>query len=664
MSSQYMPAPLTRERREIRLIYLHPGAFGEDIKCTITVASLHENPEYEALSYAWGDPTQRTPIYLNGQKHHATNNLVTALRYLREGIREPRVLWIDALSINQTLDEEKSWHVAIMSSIYASCKTVIIWLGPEMDGNDLEHAGWFSLTRMCPGIDVMMQMTLSLLSELAQDKHLEDIQLLDFREGEWDPWDDDPSLALQGINVLLHRPWWERVWVIQEAVIPSKTVVTTGYLQLDWKHFMDAAQNFFKHSTTCCRQVQARIKGNGKSYLEHFHNAVEPIAVLRIKRQIENPSPEYIPDFLEIFYGFCDRRATFAKDKIFSLFGLLKESDSVIQHVPVNYSVNEADLCRQVTVALLKNGSLDVLIGDQSVKSLSNLPSWVKDFTITLSYDHKYKEWNRQAHQKLFHPYQALQTGSGASNPEPKFLANNVLSLRGVHLDTIATVVGKPYPERLVLDTEYAAYWLIALEDSVDDSSNDYSNTFPIKVNEDQNLKEAFWRTMLGEHTRAIIRGPSSISHVTASAEGTTADTKGFADATPGGQGSMVGLGHVGVRRLGRGDIYNIADWLPTVWQNPKHANLNMLEEAMLTTVLGRSFVIGQNGHFGLVPKESQVGDEIWVLQGGRLPFVIRKEKDGNEGPKRLIGEGFFHGIIDGEVTMEDGNTWKEVLLC
>ena len=533
-----------------------------------------------------------------------------------------------------------------------------------MDGNDLKHAGWFSMTRMYPGIDVMMQMTLSLVSELAQGKHLEDIQLLDFREGEWDPCDDDPSLALQGINVLLHRPWWERVWVIQEAVIPSKTVVTAGYLQLEWKHFVDAAQNFGIHSATCCRQVHARIKGYDKAYLESFYNAVDPIAVLRIKRQMENPSLEHIPDFLEIFYGFCNRRATFAKDKIFSLFGLLKESDSVIQHVPVNYSINEADLCRQVTVALLKTGSLDVLVGDQSVKSLSNLPSWVKDFTTTLSPVHHYKERGRYSHQKLFRPYQALQTGSGASNPEPEFLANNVLSLRGVHLDTIATVVGKPYPERLVLDTEYAAYWLIALEDSVDDSSNDYSNTFPIKVNEDQDLTEAFWRTMLGEHTRTRTRGPSSISHLITSAEGTTADTKVFANATPGDQGSMADLGHATIRRIEHDDIYDIADWLPTVWRNPKHANLNVLEEAMLTTVLGRSFVIGQNGHFGLVPKESQVGDEIWVLQGGRLPFVIRKEKDGNEEPKHLIGEGFIHGILDGEVTMEDGNTWKEVLLC
>ena len=668
MSSLYTSTPLKKERKEIRLVTLHPGKFGEDIQCDITVASLLENPQYEALSYVWGDATRTAPILVNGHEKQATANLVTALRYLRENTHEPRILWIDAISIDQASNEEKSWQVAMMSSIYASCTMVNIWLGPELDSNDRRYAGWFSLTKMYPGLDVMMQMTLSLIYELSQDNHLEGNPLLDFREGEFDPCDDDPSLALQGINVLLHRPWWERVWVIQEAVIPSKAIVTAGYLQLDWKVFTNAAINFGKHIRSCCREVHNRIKGYDKAYLENFYNAIDPIAVLQLKRNMENPLPEHVPDFMEIFYAFSDRKATLIQDKIFSLFGLLSETDTVIQNVPVDYSVNEVELCKQITIALLKTGSLEVLVGDQSVKSLENLPSWSKDFTITLSNQEKFKARNRYTHQRLFPFFAPLEDGSDTNATGPIFLEDDILQVKGIHVDTIKRVVGKAYPENLILDTRYIWPWLIILEDSVDDPADDYANPSPIKVNPGQNLKEAFWRTMLGEHTSGMSR-PNPTSDSSAIAEEVTAITEELATTTLNDQDSPMpnkeveSPGFNTIKRLNREDLYEMVEWLPTMWENPKHANLSGLEEAMMGTVQGRSFMIGEKGRFGLVPKEAQVGDEIWVLQGGRLPFVLR-EVNRKDGSKRLVGEGFIHGILDGEITGEEGATWEDVLLC
>lgn len=635
MTSLYTTMPLEKARKEIRLIELFPGAFDSDIKCSMSVASLLETPKYEALSYVWGDATRNETIVVNNQERQVTKNLAVALRYLREGTRgteEPRILWIDALSIDQSSDEEKAWQVAMMSSIYASCEKANVWLGPELDGNDLRHAGWFFMTRMYPGIDIMMQMTLGLILELAQDNHLDDLNGLDYREGEWDPCDDDPSLALQGVKVLLHRPWWERAWVVQEVAIPSKTVVTVGYLELEWKDFTDAAQNFLKHASTCCRAVHTKIKGYNHGYLENFHNAINPIAVLQSKQQM----PEHGSSFMELFYGFCNRRATLGQDKIFSLYGLLEQNDHIVQNVPVNYSISAEDLCRQVTIALLKTGSLDVLTGDQFFKELPNRPSWEKDFTITLSSNQKHKEMERFAHQKLFQPYHE----PGRPVTADMVVGNETLRVQGIHMDTVKSIVGKPYPEGLILDTDHIYPWLIALEDIEELSREDDAGTFQIRVNKQQNMKEAFWRTMLGEH---IAREQSAND---------SAD-KSQCHATPFGNR----------QRLGGDNLYQMADWIPTMWKQPKHANLNGFEEAMLTTVLGRSFVIGGDGYFGLAPKEAQVGDEIWVLHGGRLPFLLRrKSADESEETRRIIGDCFIHEIMDGRAK-EGENSWEDVLL-
>jgi hypothetical protein len=61
---------LRPERREIRLMFLDPGQQQDDITASLLVTSLrwayeYWTPEYEALSYFWGDPLITRPIKLN-----------------------------------------------------------------------------------------------------------------------------------------------------------------------------------------------------------------------------------------------------------------------------------------------------------------------------------------------------------------------------------------------------------------------------------------------------------------------------------------------------------------------------------------------------------------------------------------------------------------------
>ena len=57
-----------------------------------------------------------------------------ALKALRDKKR-PRILWIDALCINQSDIEERSSQVAFMSSVYSRAVRVIVWLGES--GKDI-----------------------------------------------------------------------------------------------------------------------------------------------------------------------------------------------------------------------------------------------------------------------------------------------------------------------------------------------------------------------------------------------------------------------------------------------------------------------------------------------------------------------------------------------
>ncbi|KAK7975769.1 CHAT domain-containing protein [Apiospora arundinis] len=134
ISGESLYAPLDPTASEVRLLKLLPGNFDEAIHCELEARSLDHKPRYEALSYVWGDASVKRPVYVNGRLFQATSSLETTLRYLRHS-GKPRILWVDAICINQADDAEKSTQVPLMAKIYTQCSQTVAWLGlptPEM----------------------------------------------------------------------------------------------------------------------------------------------------------------------------------------------------------------------------------------------------------------------------------------------------------------------------------------------------------------------------------------------------------------------------------------------------------------------------------------------------------------------------------------------------
>ncbi|KAH8672720.1 heterokaryon incompatibility protein-domain-containing protein [Tricladium varicosporioides] len=171
---------------EIRLLVLLPNAsFSADLSVSLKRANLIENFEYEALSYVWGDPSDTVPLRdgNNPQAHSITKNLELALRYLRL-LTEPRILWVDALCINQQDISERNYQVQQMRRVYLKARQVVVWLGEEEDSAEA--------LRYC--------------------KYLEE----DTGES---PGDLGAQMLKIGIcQKLFARPWFSRTWILQEVI--------------------------------------------------------------------------------------------------------------------------------------------------------------------------------------------------------------------------------------------------------------------------------------------------------------------------------------------------------------------------------------------------------------------------------------------------------------
>lgn len=92
-------APLETSSEQIRTLTLHAGVVSDPIECSLHVVSLQDSPEYQALSYTWGDPGIKGDIGVDGVRVRVTLNLEIALRHTRH-VEDDIVLWVDAASLS------------------------------------------------------------------------------------------------------------------------------------------------------------------------------------------------------------------------------------------------------------------------------------------------------------------------------------------------------------------------------------------------------------------------------------------------------------------------------------------------------------------------------------------------------------------------------------
>jgi hypothetical protein len=73
----------------------------------------------------------------------------------------------------------------------------------------------------------------------------------------------------------------------------------------------------------------------------------------------------------------------------------------------------------------------------------------------------------------------------------------------------------------------------------------------------------------------------------------------------------------------------------------------------------GRRIVVLDNRYFGLFPAGTRQGDQVWVLDGGRVPYVLRQ--DCERGVWVLVEEASVHEIVRGEAF--DGKKQRTILV-
>lgn len=128
----YTHEPIDLSSPAFRLLRILKGQ-GSTICCEVFQALVRQRSvaiSYEALSYVWGSPEATYVIEINGKPFRITENLYEALGHLQLRDQD-RMIWVDAICIDQTNKAVRVHQVEHMGDIYKEAAQVLYWLGPS-----------------------------------------------------------------------------------------------------------------------------------------------------------------------------------------------------------------------------------------------------------------------------------------------------------------------------------------------------------------------------------------------------------------------------------------------------------------------------------------------------------------------------------------------------
>ena len=596
---QFEFRPLNNEKSEIRVVYLQGTSTVitqdgfESLACAfIEHVSLQAESKFLALSYVWGDATQKFPILLDGHVFHVTRNLFEALKRLQHADYTVPI-WIDAICINQADKQEKNQQVQQMGDIYRSAQLVIGMLGPAADNSDtamkaMSFAGQQLLNRPDrASFQVRHELMARILPVDTSNTAL--------------------AFPTAPVVALMSRPWWQRIWIVQEVVLAKMVYLICGDMDVPFYFMLLAFSTLFDLpmlNAYGCGQLKGRLA------------PLSPILKCNpslLHAAAQGHGQDRQPLLQRINEAQC-LQATEKKDHVYALLGMASDTDRL--GIKLDYSKSCAEAFMQVAEGLLVGQrNLQILSRCQTPKKVEGLPSWVPD-------------WSQRTDHTMWSAKYSLYSAGGSDGSTSITIRDRAIGLSGA-LASIVKELGPSWNDEESLDDpRFIRGSLAEIETFARKNCHAYSS--------DKELEAAIYRTPIldSEFSLHPERGETTI-RASIGARAAFAAYRSLRDDA---------------------DVYDS--------QLGQRVDPNRLFVYMVSLLLGlrrRCIFATDKGYLGLGPRNLETGDLICVFPGAAVPFALRERDDGvgrlestvwtkERRECELVGECYVHGIMDGEL--------------
>jgi hypothetical protein len=579
--------------RLLKVEKIHPK-----VEFALEIFPVDDAPHYEALSYAWGTLPASEECICNGDGFYVSPTLYRALQRIYRD-RELGWLWIDAICINQKDETEKASQVAQMGDVYTYADQVVVWLGEAEDESNM------ALERMPSLADSFW----AIKDHGWGYRNIDEIVSLGL------PHPSDP-VWLAAIMVF-GRPWFQRLWIVQEIVLARHSIFVCGERQVEWAYAVNFAQ------AMAMSAFGAQIAGlytrqMGPEQTEHCINGLRLLRntyKLRLAWETENEEG-LIRMVIKIMQS---QSASEPVDYVYAVLGMIPENIS--QSISVDYSAESRLNYRKAHAHMFKLLLQKISDWPSSLFPTNveggDLPSWCPI-------------WG-SGFNASFLP--SVGTGAGRSASEqarspskPFSVAANedpsVIDVAGAVVDIIKHIVrleewnGDNYGIAIGAGTMLESIKRCLFYVPVD--SENYRRLVGVFIGDHNWHQSSTFRDYPNEDFLAdFLKYLERIA------------------ATKGRESEPIIL-----------DLDSSSEWLG------ENRFVRSYLNSLFFRWTGRCFAITNNGRIGLVPDQSKPGDPVCIFFGAKPPYIICRSETSSH--CKLRGPCFIDGIMDGEL-FEDG---------
>ncbi|TVY17500.1 Heterokaryon incompatibility protein 6, OR allele [Lachnellula arida] len=625
---------------EIRVLEIKSGAYSEKLRGSLHHCSVEYENEtvvnafvgtvptryalsmddlttpvwYTALSYTWGAPVFDRDIECNGYEKMITASLDAALRNLRKKDRSV-VMWIDQICIDQENNEEKQQQIPLMAKIYRHALNTAIWIGDPSPGSD-------SAMRFLENIYVRLQF-------IENDIDPADFERMSLPKPDSEIW--------QALWDLLSRPWFTRLWIIQEVILSEDARVVCGDSFITWDQLALACIQL----STCgiSRWLQLNFSDSAVS---SGRGDVCQLAVQLDAMKMACTSNS-ARDLFSLLIISRNAQCYDSRDKIYGLLGVCSKRDSSAVRTSYAPDFTAAQLYQDMAVYYLSTGShgglLTIVLTSVDHDS-SDLPSWVPDWR-------RPRRTTALGCSESTPGAQSIYNANGRNKPAKNkidFTFNgenkNELRPRGIFVDTVVKT------SNLFIDPDLTYLNPTTNNKTLLEFFNFISQLehYPAP----NTVFSAFWHSLVaGKDGSGHLKCPLPFAEIISL----------LLDACTNQSPSLPGQTYSArqQRPKGRGklELANLASRTPG-------QTFQKVRAAMKVAVKNRRLGITEKGYVGLIPEYGKVGDRVYVLDGCHMPFLLRVVDEVER--FRLIGDCYVYGIMDGEFVKEDID-FKQIIL-
>lgn len=528
------------------------------------------------------------------------------------------------MCINQLDFQEKNHQIPLMSKIYGQAEKVLIWLGPASDGSDILMDNFDRVGREAQAWGLESYLTKERYPEFQKivvQSDPEDEKTIAFQnicESAASTWD------LKAIVEWHRRPWFQRVWVVQEFCVGAQPVFACGEKRVAADLVRDA-HLIFDFSRYYLWNLWKTTSPDTLQDLQAAQlDPVTPFFAARARHQTDksaskNEKGDSLFQLLQRLHVGNSMLATDPRDKIFAILALANDETKL--GIKIDYSIlSTEELYISTSRAIIENGDLDLLGLAQHPKTDNSLPSWVPDWR-----GHIYQSFYRIDPSSDL-GYLRLFTASGCDQPSLIPTDNGRrLEVEGYLVDEIEDA-GAPWyedsngPANYVPYIAYFSQIKLMCKLSAAKGHAIYENS--------QRRDEGVWRIPIGDiettSTEDIVRATSPF-------------VKGY-------HGCLADL-----------ELFEQMKVIPTMAQVEKlqqqgeeGVNVVIKYRIRMQAMRNKRPYLSNKGYVGMGPVTTQPGDIIVVLIGARVPYILRR---GQQETYFLLGEAYCDGIMDGEIT-------------